>query len=257
VQWPGREIVTLENRNAPLAFPEGIAADSNEGEWLLRLQAWTADYTRSYINDYYWRLASAQRKQARAFAEKLSGLPNQFLDFLDIYERGRLVVLARDPRDKFVSARSFDQKRGFDGDWYIGSDGTLGDVIHNMKQELWMKLQLLRRFPNRVIAVRFEDLVMQPKAVLEDLFNRLSLQSKPATIRQIMAEVQADDLRFAHHMTTQQRSVPRWKTELENDVAEAFSFLLAEELKEFGYEVDPQLPQPSESLLRRLVRYAK
>lgn len=259
VHWPSREIVTHENRNAPQAFPERIAADSNEGDWLVNVQAQTAHYMRSCIDDYYMRMASAQCKRARAFAEKLSDFRHQYLDFLNIYQRGRLVVLVRDPRDKFVSQRSFDQKRGFDGGWYIDSDGTLGGFIRKLKQELWMKLELLRRFPSQAIAIRFEDLVMRPATILEDLFRRLSLKSKPAIVRQIIAEVEADDSRFAHHRTAPQPqlSVFRWETDLERDVAGAFSLLLAEELKAFGYEVDQQPTRPSESLLRRSVKYAK
>lgn len=105
VQGPVRRVVTCENRYATWVFAERVAADPIEGEWFLNTQPHTAQYVRFCIDDYYRRVARTQRKRVRAFAEKLFYFRYHYLDFLNIYERGRLVVLVRDPRDMFVSQR--------------------------------------------------------------------------------------------------------------------------------------------------------
>jgi hypothetical protein len=111
---------------------------------------------------------------------------------------------------------------------------------------------------NRTVAIRFEDLVLDPETTLQNLFRRLSLKSAGSRIQRITAAIECDNHRFAYHRTSPNphQSVFRWKTDLERDVANTFSFLLADELTAFGYEVDSQPTRPSESLLRRHVRYA-
>jgi hypothetical protein len=232
-------------------------ADSEEGKWLLDSQAETARYVEACIDIFYKRLANAQNKSPKAFAEKLSDFKHQYVDFLGIYDRGQMIILMRDPRDKLVSQLAFDRKRERDGGWYLNSDGTLGSFLHQLKEQMWMSIQILHRFPRRSTLIRYEDLLIQPHTVLRSLFQKLSLKNDRATLTKIGKEVQHTNPDYVHHMTAAQprESICRWKTLLDAEVAAAFSFFLRDELKAFGYEVEMPVAAPSEDVLRREVRY--
>jgi Sulfotransferase family len=257
VRYPDRDFATHEKRNDPQAFPEKFGIDSIEGKWLLALQSNTAAYLRKCTEDHYKRIASAHHKRAAAFAEKLSRFDHQYLEFLKIYDRGRLVILVRDPRDRFISQRDFDRKRGFDGGWYIDSDGTLGGFLKKLKQELWMNALLLRRFPDRVFAVQYEDLVQHPETTLAELLCKLSLSCNRPLIERMKADVERSDRQYTDHRTSAepQKSISRWKMELDPELAAAFSAVLGGELSAFGYEMDPNAGQPSEALLQSRLIY--
>jgi hypothetical protein len=244
-------------KTAPQASPEEIDVDSVDGKWLLRLQVNAAGYVRHVVSDYYKEICDTQSKPAKAFAEKLSDFRHQYTEFLNIFPNGRLIILVRDPRDKFVSQRRFDKKRGFDGGWYLDSNGTLGGFLEILKQQLWISTQLLGTFPGRATLVRYEDLILDTEQTLRGLLQKLSLESTPAIVDKIIGDIKRENSQFSDHCTavTPQESVLRWKTDLEEEIAAVFSFVLAEELKTFGYEVGSLPAQPSEDVLGEYVRY--
>jgi Sulfotransferase family len=253
------EIMTHIYRHAPQAYPEQYDFKSEEGRWMTAVQAETAEYSQFCSTDYYRKLAVAQKKRARAFAEKLVEFRHHCLDFLRVFERGQLVILLRDPRDRFLSQQCFDRKRGSDGGWYLGTDGTLGGFLRKLKEEFWLSAEIVRRFSRRVIAIRYEDLVSQPHFLLKTLFERFSLMSGRPVLERVITQVESGNSSFYGHRTSPdpQSSISRWKTELDPEIALAFSTVLREELEAFGYEVDRVTRPPSDKLLRQIVRYRR
>jgi LPS sulfotransferase NodH len=233
--------------------------DSDEGKWLLDAQAETARYVKTCVDLFYKRLAIAQGKRPKAFAEKLLDFNHQYIDFLEMYDNAHIIVLVRDPRDKLVSQLAFDRKRKLDGGWYLGSDGTLGSFLYHMKEQMWMSTQILHRFPKRATEIRYEDLLIQPHAILRSLFERLSLKNDRATLTKIVEEVDRTNPEYVHHMTATQpqESIRRWKTQLDAEVAATFSFFLEDELKAFRYEIETAAKPPTEDVWRRELTYGK
>ena len=86
-------------------------------------------------------------------------------------------------------------------------------------------MQILHRFPKRAIAIRYEDLLMQPHTVLRNLFQKLSLKNDRTILTKIAKEVDRTNPEYVHHMTATQpqESIRRWKTQLDAEVAAAFS----------------------------------
>jgi hypothetical protein len=93
--------------------------------------------------------------------------------------------------------------------------------------------------------------------VLRNLFQKLSLKNDRTILTKIAKEVDRTNPEYVHHMTATQpqESTCRWKTQLDAEVAAAFSFFFKDELKAFGYEVETAAKPPTEDVWRRELGY--
>jgi hypothetical protein len=150
----------------------------------------------------------------------------------------REVFLVRDFRDVLASILAFNSKRGFQS---FGRQDVRTDeefvarfaVNVNMLAASWLE----RR--GRSFLVRYEDLVHQPQAVLEDLFAYLEADASSAQIEAIIAGADGllDRIRGEHSTTDEPAaSTGRWVNDLSPEVQQACDKALADPLREFGYE---------------------
>lgn len=142
----------------------------------------------------------------------------------------KLIVLLRDPRDSWISINAFNDLRGRRA---LGRssdpDQQLDDVIRRQRERLRWIAQLERE--GEVPIVRYEELVRDLPGTAERLGNWLGVELDARS-------VMGDKAYLTRHMTSDspERSIGRWRTELEPEVAERFSRDLGPELRALGIE---------------------
>jgi hypothetical protein len=210
---------------------------------------WLAAFCQSSIDDWYTTLARAQRKRSPVyFAEKQN--PN-FLPVLtrELYPKAKEVFLVRDFRDMACSVLAFDRQRGFSGFGFAGASEE--DYIRlGMRQ---MALDLRRSWRSRgeqSHLVRYEDLAMWPAETLTGMLDYLELDSSPATVRKLVAQVlepkpqpeeridnRSDRWMAAEHRTRPDRmaSIGRWRSEENGALGAVWEEAFGDVLVEFGY----------------------
>jgi len=144
----------------------------------------------------------------------------------------KLIVLLRDPRDTWVSINAFNDIRGggpLGRDRAGGREQHLDDVIRRQQERLRWIAGLEEK--GEVPIVRYEDLVRDLPGTAERLGNWLGVELDAKSVMR-------DKSYRAKHMTADspERSVGRWRTELEPEIAERFTRDLGPELRALGIE---------------------
>lgn len=172
----------------------------------------------------------------RYYAEK--HLNSWDLDLDRLPAAVRIIALLRDPRDTYVSIRSFSKRRQ-----QGGSRPTMGrrpgesleDWVHRHVRRQRERLQWLKRIQDdgSVPVVRYEDLVRDlpgQAARLEDWLE-IDLDARA---------VAADQKLVAQHVTAEspEHSIGRWRDEMPVWVAKVFKDQLEGELAALGFDTD-------------------
>lgn len=143
----------------------------------------------------------------------------------------RNIYLLRDPRDEFVSIKSFNQKRGFNAFGWSDDDSDMSYAARMCtRRKQFMQNFLDSDSKEERLNVKYEDLITdgfrEVKRISEWL--GLELDYKSATRNK--------DIRSKHMTSKNYRSsVGRWKSELDKDVQELFASALGDELDQLGY----------------------
>ena len=144
----------------------------------------------------------------------------------------RLVVVLRDPRDTYASILAFDRLRGTAG---FGQERALTEAAHleevliRQRQRLAWIVEL--REDASVPIVRYEDMVRDLDGVARGLEEDLGISLDP--------RIAARDRRLRRmHVTASSpdESVGRWRSELSDQAASAFTERLGPEMRELGFE---------------------
>lgn len=185
-----------------------------------------------------WKQFSAAAREsapeARFYGEKVvEWMPSFLAPYLDCYA----LYLFRDPRDLFLSANSFNSKRG-----YLAFGRTEADSDRD--HALTLAYRYLHRFESyrafkasggKTSLVRYEDLVLNPLPALSELIEATGMRICPLQ----------DDDSFSQHRTSDsaEQSVKRWKREpVKQEVLEIFDEVLHDVLIELGYETADRSP---------------
>ncbi|MEQ8379662.1 sulfotransferase family protein [Parvibaculum sp.] len=226
-----------------LAFPSDTEAlhileakrwrfDSDE-ELLYRPLAEQRYPTETGIQRIYAKIAEEQGKSSpRYFAEKClpdADIPGAMKRFPDLH----VITLLRDPRDIFVSARAFNEKRGVKAFAEKFAETDEDVVLYNRQRYV----ALLRNYagsPNRTI-VKYEDLITESGEVLRRLFGWLDIDASAETSRHALTR--ARQLEDGRHITSQSMaaSVGRWRTEMPEPVLELHRRHFGDILTDLGY----------------------
>lgn len=194
-------------------------------------------FCKRSIDTFYLSLAESRDKtEVRLFAEKdISNILNicQWL----WYPKSHGILLVRDFRDRHCSALSFNKKRGHDAFGYEDKI-TQEDFVHRTKLSFSRYQEWLRIYPNQMIVVRYEDLILKPRETLVNLFSKADLDVSPATIDKVLALASQDNPELKQHRTTDVgQSIGRWKKDLDPKIAQLYSDIMGDTLSELGYEV--------------------
>jgi glycosyltransferase involved in cell wall biosynthesis len=158
---------------------------------------------------------------------------NTWLVDLNALPAVELVVLLRDPRDTWVSINSFNEMRG---------SATLGreradnaaehfeGIVSRQRDRLRWIARLLEE--DRVPVVRYEELVLDLEGVATRLGERLGVEFDPSAVSRDR------DMRTRHvSADSPEKSIGRWRTELDPETTGIFAERLGTELEAVGFEV--------------------
>ncbi len=192
------------------------------------------------LKEHYKKVGEIQNKPlARLFCEKF--LPDPFTKCVrDLMPDSREVFLVRDFRDMFCSIRAFNEKRGFLG---FGREKFRSDreyISIGGPPTARMLLDAWRERKHSSVLIKYEELVMRPKATLKTLFGALGLDASDAVIGDIIQRVdgmvpESQGL----HKTVQRaaNSVGRFRRDLDPDLLQLCNEAFREGLEAFGYQV--------------------
>ena len=143
------------------------------------------------------------------------------------------LFLFRDPRDEFLSIKSFNHKRGFNGfDW------SKDDTDESFARKL---CSMRRSFMHHLLHIDNDDqrLVVFYERFIENPVGSTKLISDWLGIELSYHLVENQHPMVADHMTSLSvnDSIYRWKSELSSDIQAIFAKELGEELESLGYEV--------------------
>ncbi len=192
------------------------------------------------VNDYLRELGRLEGKPNACLVCEKSwiGGPQEQLRWL--WPRTKEIVLVRDLRDVICSIDSFNRKRGFaafgretfpDDESYFAHIGEMADSIIERADG-----------PDEVSrVVRYEDLIEDPKPVLQGLCEWLEVDSGTATVSAMLDGVSKYVSFRDHHVTSgsTSHSVGRWRQDLSEQQADLYERHLAHRNRRLGYGEDP------------------
>ncbi len=185
----------------PFLHPDYVAHEDLEAT-LAEQAPHVADFVRAAVDRVYARVAAATgREEGGRFLLEKSMRPTSPGELLWIYPRVRMVLLTRDPRDVFRSAREFNARRG--------RPSFLRELCAD--EESWIDLysqrisclvDVFEKHPAEDrLHLRYEDLVRRPREEL----GRVARWIEPATPDRVVADLVAalatDEPRFRRHRT--------------------------------------------------------
>jgi hypothetical protein len=190
---------------------------------------------------FYLELAQRAGKDGvRYFAEKFL-LDPALLDLtLECFPGAREVILVRDFRDRLSSVFAWNERHGDHG---FGHDAQMSKRRYLTERVLADAEDLLerwRRQGERAHLLRYEDLVVEPRATLAALFDYLDIDSDQATLEQVLATaVEPAELSDSHRTVEDPlQTIGRWRRDLAPDLAEECNEILGPALGAFGYPLD-------------------
>lgn len=189
------------------------------------------------IDAFYTELAEIQgQRPAGFFAEKC--LPDHLPPMLwELYPGAREIVLVRDIRDVVCSMLAFNAKRGNQS---FGRDKARDDrdFVHNLARDMRRLRLSWEQRADRVELVRYEELVVEPEAVLRRVLRYAGLDDGDDVIAAMCEGAGQEQAGLDAHRTSEgpQQSIGRWRRDLAPELAEACQEEMHDTLSAFGYE---------------------
>lgn len=198
-----------------------------------------ADFCLSRIDSFYREVRGLQSKaSAQYFVEKC--WPSQQLTMLmsELYPGGKEIVLVRDFRDMVCSILSFNRSRGFAsfGRELVATDE---DFVRKLRESATQLLDHWKRQSARAHLLRYEDLILQPQATLQAMFEYLEVEATPELIERVLKQAKGLTLEAQKEHSTSKdasSSVGRWRKDLSDDLKRICRESFGDVLDEFGYE---------------------
>jgi len=151
-------------------------------------------------------------------------------DINSVVEAKNLFVF-RDPRDEFISIKSFNEKRGFNGFGWLESDTDESFALRmaESRKEYMRNLVNINNDHRRMV-ILYERFMESPHEHTKKIGDWIGLELSYDTVLDGLGSV-------SQHITGGNVSEPRWKKELPLSIKQIFGNILGEELLALGYEV--------------------
>jgi hypothetical protein len=154
----------------------------------------------------------------------------------NIYSGAWDVFLVRDFRDVWLSARSFNRKRGgasFGREGFASDLDWLRGLAFSTRQ---LRLAHVAAGPN-ALTLRYEELMRDPAPALTRVLAGLGLDAAPDLVRHLVAAAGAGNRDAEQHRTSEPGGdVERWRTEMTPEEMAAAADAFGEDLRYFGYD---------------------
>jgi len=188
------------------------------------------------IDALYERLAAEIGGAAEPFFAEKSSLRVSSVA-AELYPEGRELFLVRDFRDMVASVFAFNRKRGVTG-FGRRKAGTDREYVEWVGDWAASLARAWERRRERAHLVRYEDLVREPEEALGALLTYVGVDASATTIARMVDQLSEEVPELSEHQTTEspQRSIGRWRTDLEPDLREACDRAFGDALALFGYE---------------------
>ena len=193
---------------------------------------------RERIRSFYEAVAVAQSKpQPRYFVEKVAPQPWVWRLLGELFPAARELILVRDFRDMACSILSYNEKMKVTsfGRERAASDDDFIDQLRVTADNL---VAHRRRHEDSALVLRYEDLILDPRDTLTDLFAFLGINSSPEAVDSVLERASRETGAMSAHRTASdpRASVGRWKDDMSPALQEKCAEVLDDVLEEFGYE---------------------
>jgi hypothetical protein len=190
------------------------------------------------IDAYYREVARRGGESgARYFAEKFL-LDPILLDLTtEVFPGAKELILVRDFRDRLSSVFAWNEKRGDHG---FGHDEAMSKAEYLVERVRGDADDLIERWRKRgdaALLVRYEDLILEPRATLAGIFGYLEIEADEVAVQAVLDAANQPTEHLDAHRTVSDpmQTIGRWRRDLPEDLAAETNELLAPELEAFGY----------------------
>lgn len=176
----------------------------------------------------------AQREGKPRWGEQ-TGLIERYADIvLNAYPKGRMIHMLRDPRDRYVESLKM---------WPKGK-GRAGGASARWLYTTALAKRNLRKYPEQYKVVRFEDLVREPEATLQDICEFIGEQYTPQMLTMSGAtEHRAKLMRASGNDNNAspltQSHIGLYHLLISKSELAFMQGIAKRSLREFGYRLDP------------------
>lgn len=196
-------------------------------------------FTKKAVDDYYSNLCGlCDKTEATFFAEKTVPIFTRGV-FRDVYNSLREIILVRDVRDIFCSARAFNRKRGYKT---FGEDSAKDDYewLSRLAKDVKSLLNVWKNSEEQILLVRYEDLLTNPKDTLRSILDYANLDSNEEAIATIIEKASVDTPQLAFHRTSKnpKAAIGRWRYELDESIISYCRENYGALLEDLGYTKD-------------------
>ena len=154
------------------------------------------------------------------------------------FPQARFVFVVRDPRGSVASLakRMADDRPDTDFRWRRATSSPARSI-----GAIWRssELRFARRYPERTIFFRFEDLVTRPFEIVPRLYDFLGLPAMPEEV----LRGKLDSLVYSASLDAEKsaglstKPVERWRSKLSEDAVDCVAEICAPTARRFGYEL--------------------
>ena len=184
----------------------------------------------------YLTYAIKNKKKSELFGDKNNYFINEIDKLYGLFPDSKYVVLIRDGRDVAASYKKLSQKKitsryspKLANDICIIAE----EWVSNMK-----KLNHLRKGKNKIIFIRYEDILNNPERELSGLFDFLGVKYEPKVLSFYEKNDEPNDFLQWKGMTTEKinkGNAGSYKKKLTTKEIERFNLIATSQLQEFGY----------------------
>ena len=187
-----------------------------------------------------WLVAASGKPGARYLVEKAA--PHWVRSVAEMSEeldpRTREIVLVRDFRDVACSMFAYTQRRGFTG-FGPRPGASMDETIRWLSAGGASSLvDYIGRRGAQAHVFRYEDLITRPAAALAEMLEYVGVDARSQTVAAMLERLGAESARRDNHATTAspEKSLGRWRHELDADQQALAQHLLRPQLDALGYE---------------------
>jgi hypothetical protein len=221
-------------------YPEPIGVTPGLVEWMGRDYVEDlARFCQRNAEEAYLRIAAGQGQTNATYMAEKHRADNLPWLVWELYPKAKEIFLVRDFRDVYSSMLAFNQKfgrRAF-GPAHIETDEEFAMFLRNSTIR-----NLSRSWPKRqehAHLIRYEDLITQPRAILNGVLEYLEIDSSDAMMDGMLERASAENPDMKQHLTSSDvsTSLGRWRSSLSPELQSVANMAFGDVLQQFGYQI--------------------